>query len=114
MTIIRQGEVRIHPIVKMPNCEMREVKPQNGVIVVGESESRHHHVLDADGVTVMERTAGVPSGMRILYAIVEKQTMLRQTAGNPHGSHVIEPGMYEIPIKREFNPFTEQARMVSD
>lgn len=114
MTIIRQGEVRMHPIVTLPACEMREIKPTNGVIIVGESESHHHHVLDADGVTVLERTSDVPAGMRILYAIIEKTTTLRQTAGNPHGAHVIEPGTYEIPIKREFNPFTAQARMVAD
>jgi hypothetical protein len=114
MTIVRQGEVRMEPIEKLPECEMRRIEPKNGVIIVGESESHHHHVLDADGVTVMERTSGLPRGMRMLYAIVEKQTILRQTAGNPHGAHVIEPGTYEIPIKREFNPFTEQARMVAD
>lgn len=112
--IIRQGEVRMHPIAKLPDCELRQIKPMNGMIIVGESESHHHHVLDADGVTVMERISDVPAGMRILYAIVEKATTLRQTAGNPHGAHVIEPGTYEIPIKREFNPFTEQARMVAD
>lgn len=114
MRIIRQGEVRMEPITEIPNCELQRIEPKNGVIIVGESESHHHHVLDADGVTVMERTSGVPRGMRILYAIVEKATTLRQTAGNPHGSHVIEPGKYEIPIKREFNPFTEQARRVAD
>lgn len=115
MTIIRQGEVRMQPIAEIPDgCELKEIKPSNGVIIVGESESHHHHVLDADGVVVMERVSGVPSGMRILYAIVEKTTTLHQTAGNPHGAHVIEPGKYEIPIKREFNPFTEQASMVAD
>lgn len=114
MSIVRQGEVRMEPIEKIPECELRRVDPINGAIIVGESESHHHHVLDADGVTVMERISGVPRGMRILYAIVEKRTSLRQTAGNPHGSHVIEPGTYEIPIKREFNPFTEQARRVAD
>lgn len=114
MSIVRQGEVRMEPITEIPNCELRRIEPINGVIIVGESESHHHHVLDADGVMVMERTSGVPKGMRILYAVVEKATKLRQTAGNPHGAHVIEPGKYEIPIKREFNPFTEQARRVAD
>jgi len=104
----------MQPINEIPECEFRLIEPKNGVIIVGESESHHHHVLDAEGVTVMERTSGVPRGMRILYAIVEKPTQLRQTAGNPHGAHTIEPGKYEIPIKREFNPFTEQARMVAD
>jgi len=114
MTIIRQGEVRMEPISEIPECGLREIAPKDGVVVVGESESHHHHVLDADGVTVMERTTDVPAGMRILYAIVEKPTKLRQTAGNPHGEHAIAPGKYEIPIKREFNPFTEQARRVAD
>lgn len=114
MTIVRQGEVRMEPIAEIPNCETRRIEPVNGVLIVGESESHHHHVLDAEGVTVLERTSGVPRGMRILYAIVEKRTTLRQTAGNPHGAHVIEPGKYEIPIKREFNPFTEMARRVAD
>lgn len=114
MTIVRQGEVRMQPIAELPDCETSPVAPKNGVIIVGESESHHHHVLDAEGVTVMERVSNVPAGMRILYAIVEKPTQLRQTAGNPHGAHTIAPGTYVIPIKREFNPFLEQARRVAD
>lgn len=114
MTIVRQGEVRMEPIAEIPQCKTRLIEAKNGVVIVGESESHHHHVLDADGVTVMERISDVPAGMRILYAIVEKPTTLRQTAGNPHGLHTIAPGKYEIPIKREFDPFSEQARRVAD
>ena len=114
MTIFRQGEVRMHPIQEIPDCDLTPIAPINGVVIVGESESHHHHVLEADGVTVMERTSGVPEGMRILYAVVEKATKLKQTAGNPHGDFTIPAGKYEIPIKREYNPFTEQARRVAD
>lgn len=114
MTIIRQGEVRMQPIAAIPECETRPVPAKSGVVIVGESESHHHHVLDADGVMVMERIKNVPEGMRILYAIVENPTKLRQTAGNPHGSHDVPSGTYEISIKREFNPFLEQARKVAD
>lgn len=114
MTIIRQGEVRMQPIAELPKCEMKPIEAKDGVIVVGESESHHHHVLEAEGVTVMERTSDVPQGMRILYAVVEKATVLKQTAGNPHGAHEIPKGTYEIPIKREFDPFSEQARRVAD
>jgi len=114
MTIIRQGEVRMQPIAAIPKCETRPVEAKGGTIIVGESESHHHHVLDAEGVTVLERTSDVPSGMRILYAIVEAPTRLRQTAGNPHGTHDVPAGVYAIHIKREFNPFLEQARMVAD
>jgi hypothetical protein len=111
---IRQGEVRFVPVQAFPSGETRAVMPVNGVIIVGQSESHHHHVLDAPGVTVVERQDNVPKGMRILHAIVTQPTTLRQTAGNPHGTHVVEPGNYVIHIKREHNPFTEMARMVSD
>lgn len=114
MTIIRQGEVRLQPVAAIPDCKTKPIEAKNGVVIVGESESHHHHVLDAEGVTVMERTDNVPAGMRVLYAIVESPTKLRQTAGNPHGSHDVPPGTYEISIKREFNPFLDQARMVAD
>jgi hypothetical protein len=114
MQHIRQGEVRFVPVTNFKSGKTRQVEPINGVVIVGQSESHHHHVLDAAGVTVLERTENVPSGMRILHAIVEQPTTLRQTAGNPHGAHVIEPGLYEIRIKREFNPFAEQARQVAD
>lgn len=113
MTIIRQGEVRMQRIAAIPNCETRPVPPKSGVFIVGESES-HHHVLDAGGVMVMERIAVVPEGMRIFYAIVENATRLWQTGGNPHGPHDVPAGTYEISIKREFNPFLEQARRVAD
>lgn len=109
----RQGEVRMIPVADFGDHETRPVAPENGVIIVGESETHHHHVLDADGVMVMERV-NAPDGMTILHAIVEKPTRLRQTAGNPHGEHAIAPGKYVIRIKREFNPFAEQARRVAD
>lgn len=114
MTIIRQGEVRMQPITSIPECTTKPIAAKGGVVVVGESESHHHHVLDAAGVTVLERTDRLPEGMRILYAIVDNPTKLRQTAGNPHGDHDIAPGIYEVAIKREFNPFLEQARRVAD
>lgn len=110
---IRQGEVRFIPVEKFPEAKTRPVAARDGVVIVGESESHHHHVLDADGVTVLER-ADAPAGMRILHAIVEKETTLRQTAGNPHGAHVIAPGLYEVRIKREHNPFIDEARRVAD
>ena len=61
-------------------------------------------------MSLVEALANVVVG----YGIVEKPTSLRQTAGNPHGEHAIAPGKYVIRIKREFNPFAEQARRVAD
>ena len=110
----RQGEIRFFPVAEFGDEEVVEMKSVDGAFIVGESESHHHHILDAEGVTVMERTSNVPTGMRILHAIVKAPTRLRQTAGNAHGDHVVQPGNYIIRIKRERQAFTDQIRRVAD
>jgi hypothetical protein len=70
--------------------------------------------MPSDGVIVMERTADVPAGMQILYAIVDKPAQLRQDAANAHETHDVSPGIYEMRIAREFDPFLQQARRVAD
>lgn len=80
--------------------------------IISHSESGNHHVLDG-AVDVLERPEA-PSGMRILYALLDKPTALIQDASDAHGAHMLEPGLYEFRIAREFDPFTEQARQVAD
>ena len=63
----------------------------------------------------MERTEGLPAGLRILYAIVrEPGAVLRQTAAREHESISLAPGIYEMRVSREYDPFREQARRVAD
>jgi hypothetical protein len=108
-----QGEVNIRKIDAMPEG-LSPVTIENGVFVIGHSESGNTHVIDADGVMVMERTKDVPPGMRILYGIIERPTELRQNASVPHETITLDPGVYSFKISREFDPFAEQARQVAD
>jgi hypothetical protein len=108
-----QGEVNIRKIKTMPEG-LSPVTPENGAFIIGHSESGNTHVIDEGGVTVMERTKDVPQGMRVLYAIVERPTELRQNAAVPHETIKLEPGVFCFRISREYNPFTEQARIVAD
>ena len=87
------------------------VGAEKGIFVVGHSESGHDHILEADGVTMMER---ISDGMKILYAIVEKPVVLKQKAGSPHKDQVVQPGNYIITNNQEYDPFLEQARRVAD
>lgn len=80
--------------------------------IISHSESGNHHILDA-AVAVMEKP-DAPEGMRILYALLDNPTALIQDAPDAHGSHMLEPGLYEFRIAREFDPFAEQVRMVAD
>lgn len=108
-----QGEVNIKRIDSIPDG-LSPVVPERDVFIIGHSESGNTHVIDATGVKVMERTKNVPAGMRMLYAIIEQPTALRQNAAAPHEVISLPPGLYSFRISREFNPFTEQARQVAD
>lgn len=115
MNCFAQGEIYACKIETLPDGLSDFTEKLNGAWVISHSESGNHHVIDEAGVVVMERTKDVPDGMRILYAIVENPTQLRQDAGgNPHEAHDLDPGIYELRIAREFDPFAEQARRVAD
>lgn len=87
-------------------------KDRLGRPIINHSESGNHHLLDA-AVDVLDKP-DAPEGMRILYALIDKSVRLFQDAPDAHGEHVLEPGLYEFRIAREFDPFAEQARRVAD
>jgi hypothetical protein len=115
MTAFAQGEIYARKISTLPsNLTAFKERNSQGEWIISHSESGHHHLLGADSVEVLERTADVPTGMRILDAIVKEPTRLYQDAAVPHGAHPIEPGIYEFRIAREYDPIMEQARQVAD
>ena len=112
--IANQGEIRIDQIDALPEgmATVAVERVAKGYII-SHSESGHHHLLDGD-VEVMERSNDVPAGMKMIYAIVKEPSRLHQDAATPHKPIDLDPGIYEMRIKREFDPFTEQARRVAD
>lgn len=110
---VAQGECRIRKIAALPaGMETKAVARLPKGFVISHSESGHHHVLT--GGDVMERVNGVPSGMQMFYAILDKPQSFVQDAANPHGGYDLDPGVYEFRVSREFDPFSEQARRVAD
>ena len=115
MTAFAQGEIYGRKVEQLPeNLTVFTERDAAGNWIVSHSEQGNHHLLEAEGVEVLERTTGVPNGMRILYAIVKEPTRMFQDATVPHGEHRIEPGIYELRIAREYDPIMEQARRVAD
>lgn len=116
--IAQQGEVRIEGITKLPEG----LQPFSGEMlgkksfIISHSESGNHHVIDADGVTVLERPLPEEfgSGMKLLYAIVEKPSEIYVNAERHHKPQELPPGIYEMTISTEVDPFTKQARRVAD
>jgi len=116
--IAQQGEAKVYRLTALPadadTLSRMTDATSAGHAIISHSESGHHHVLDRPGVKVLERTSDVPTGMRILYAIVDAPTALRQNANVPHQPVLLDPGIYEFRIQREYDPFAEQARRVAD
>ena len=116
-TIIgQQGEVLVIRLDALPaarTTKLSDTERTDKGTVVGHSESGHHHVLTG-GADVMERTENVPSGMRVLYAAIEKPEALIQDAPTPHDAISLEAGFYEFRISREYDPFEDQIRAVAD
>lgn len=111
--IANQGEIRIDRIDAMPEAETKPFTEKNAKgFIISHSEQGHHHILRGD-VDVLERVEA-PAGAKILYAIVKEPTKLFQDAAVPHDPVDLGPGLYEFRIKREYDPFAEQARRVAD
>ncbi len=111
--IANQGEIRIDRIAALPGHKTKPFNERGAKgWIISHSEQGNHHVLGGD-CEILER-AEAPAGARILYAIVNEPTRLFQDAVVPHQPVDLDPGIYEFRIKREFDPFAEQARRVAD
>lgn len=111
--VANQGEIRIDRVRAFPDVEVKPFSDKNAKgFIISHSEQGHHHILGGN-VEVMERVKS-PAGATILHAIVKEPTKLFQDAAVPHEPVHLDPGLYEFRIKREYDPFAEQARRVAD
>lgn len=118
MEVFQQGEVRIERINELPSglTEFSGEFLNQKAFIISHSETGNHHVIDCDGVAVMERLlpAEFGEGMKLLYAIVEKPTEMYVNAERHHEPQALAPGIYELTVSTEVDPFTKQARLVAD
>lgn len=108
-----QGEIRIEHLSELPHgvVQVNVDRTATGAII-SHSESGNHHVLTGD-CDIFE-DAAPPAGMKILYAILRDPQSLIQEAPVPHEKHELPVGIVAFRMRREFDPFAEQARRVAD
>lgn len=112
-TLGAQGEVRMYRIDAIPS-DARPVQKDRGMWIIGQSETHHDHVLEAERVQVFEAPAA-PEGMRVLYALLETPGQLKHLRGHDtHEPHAFQPGAYMFRTDREYDPYAELARRVAD
>lgn len=95
-----------------PPENAEEVKPENGVYIVGHSETGHHHVIDRQSTksTTMYR---LPDSIYDCFLKVEEQALVEHE--RPYDTHEtigLKPGNYHVKRQREYTP--EGFRRVAD
>ena len=99
-TTFAQGDNLFRRIEVLP-AGLTPVAPENGVVVVGHSETGHHHVMDASNVEMFRD----PRNLMLAYVVVTGVTLLRHL--RPHDTHApiaVEAGIYEVRRQREYVP----------
>lgn len=105
--IIRQGDVMLVPIAKLPKNAVAMDPDDRGRVVLAEGEvTGHAHALPFGGA-VMFREDGSGSGAR--YLSVSAPTALSH---EEHSTHVVPLGPYRVIRQREYDDM--EARRVAD
>lgn len=104
-----QGELRITRLTEPPKNIGNPETPVNGKVIVGHSETGHYHVIDREHGE-LTRVSELLAYLNI--KVATELTHMRQY--DTHQSIALQPGMYEIRVGREFDPFAEVIRASSD
>lgn len=107
--VAAQGELTITRLSKAPKNTGAAIEAVAGKVIVGHSETGHHHVVDA-GCATLTRIDQFTA-----YLDVKKPTQIDHLRDHDtHPSIALRPGMYEFRTGREFDPFEEAIRASAD
>jgi len=99
-TVCAQGDIYIKRIDALPPKAVK-VAPEGGNVIVTHSETGHHHVMDADTVTMYR----LPDSIMDCLLVVDQPTTLRHLrAHDTHEPILFEPGTYHVRRQREYTP----------
>lgn len=103
-----QGDVYIRRVDKLPKDAVA-VKAEAGRVIVTHSETGHHHVMEAEGVTMYR----LPDSIMDCLLVVDKPTALEHL--REHDKHepiMFDKGIYHVRRQQEYTP--EGLRRVED
>lgn len=98
---VAQGDLYIlAPIDKLPDGASA-VPPVNGKVIVGHSETGHHHVLDATRTTMYR----LPDELYECFLVVRETDELRHLRPfDTHETIQLDPAIYPVRRQREYIP----------
>ncbi|ABM16707.1 MULTISPECIES: hypothetical protein [Mycolicibacterium] len=103
---VRQGEIMLLPVQAVVQTGSREAVRS---YIVGHSESGHHHVLDCDReFDVIVGTDG------LLIELSGTAQLVHQADVDRHNTLIVEPGIYRVLRKRQYDPVLDIHGPASD
>lgn len=101
--IAAQGElrfIRLADSYEIPS-NAEKIEPEHGRVIVGHSETGHHHVMEADRTTLYR----LPGSILDCLMVVEKPDVLTHLREfDTHEPIFFEPGKYKVTTAREYTP----------
>lgn len=110
----RQGEVSVFKIADDKLPDWPELARENGQMIVGHSETGHHHVIERpEAVKIVQKPDG--GAMSILRMIVSEPTrIIHQRDTHTHTPIPLDPGVYEVRGQIERDPYADAIRRAAD
>lgn len=104
-----QGDITIIAVDAVPKGE--EIRPKHGQIIVGHSETGHHHSIAENGTAARLIRGENPF---VCYLVVDGEyaDLVHHRQVNPHETVRLPKGCYQINRQREWSP--EGWRQIQD
>lgn len=100
----RHGENDIIKLEKCPDLTGYEAEPANGgTLVIGHSESGHHHSLVADKEP-LQATLYRKKGLEVAVLVLGSRANLEHTIAARHKTVSLAAGAYAVSVKRQYAP----------
>ena len=107
---IRHGEVILNPIQKLPSDA--KLNNESNKIVVAHSETGHHHILQTLDMSKIK--VYTLKGDTYLEVPQIAELWHQKTGKDVHTTHKVQPSVYKVNIKKQFDYFTGALQRVRD
>jgi len=99
-----QGELYLQKICKLP-VGLIPLKPVKGKLIVGHSETGHHHVVDAEEANVYQDPN---NPLNLFIEAIQPTALVHLRPTDTHGPIAINEGdIVQVNVGREYNPPTK-------
>lgn len=103
-TPFAQGDLWMRYVEALPTG-VTAAQPESGNLIVGHSETGHHHVIDADCAVMYEHAKPLPDEVLECFVVIGKETELRHLRSfDTHEPYALPPGILQVRRQREYVP----------